>query len=80
MNKLALAFAASLLVAAPAVACPGMEGHDEAAPKTAEKAKDAPKKTDAAKPAPKATEKKDDTKTAKPVEKTEKKTDKVSSR
>jgi hypothetical protein len=48
MNKLTIAAALlSLSVAAPVFACP-MENHD-ATPRTAEKAKDAPKPTTAAK-------------------------------
>lgn len=85
MKKIALAFVASMLVAAPAVACPGMEGgHGDNTPKTAEK-KEAPKKEGTEKKADapaKTTEKKTDApaKTAKPEKAPEKKADKVSSR
>lgn len=77
MKKLALAFATLALAATPVLACPHSdkaESDAAAAPKTAEKAKEAPAK---AKEAPA----KDTTKTAKPAEKaTEKKPDKVSAR
>jgi len=74
MKKLALAFASVALLATPVFACPHSDKAEETtAPKTADKAKEAPK-TDKA-PA------KDTAKTAKPAEKTtEKKPDKVSAR
>ena len=76
MKKLVLAFASVALLATPVLACPHSDKaeSDAAAPKTAEKAKEAPAK---AKEAPA----KDTAKTAKPAEKTtEKKPDKVSAR
>lgn len=76
MKKLALAFASVALLATPVFACPQHSDKEDeaAAPKTAEKAKEAPAK---AKEAPA----KDTSKTAKPAEKTtEKKPEKVSAR
>ena len=78
MKKLALASIMSLasvaLLATPVIACPHSDKAEAAAPKTAEKAKEAPAK---AKEAPA----KDTAKTAKPAEKTtEKKPEKVSAR
>lgn len=75
MKKLALAFATLCLAATPVLACPHSDkAEDTAAPRTAEKQKEAPKTTDKAKA-------KDAPKTAKPAPKAPaKKADKVSQR
>jgi hypothetical protein len=68
MKKLPIAVAfLSLSIAAPVFACP-MENH-EATPRTAEKAKDAPKETAKAAPAKTAKDAKPATTAAKPADK-----------
>jgi hypothetical protein len=79
MKKLALAVASLCLAATPVLACPHSDSAESetTAPKTAEKAKEAPKaKETPAKEAPA----KETAKTAKPTEKAPAKTDKVSQR
>ena len=83
MKKLATIVVAlgSLAIASPAFACPGMdheEGGETAAPRTADKAKEAPKTTDQAK-AKDQPKKASDAKTTKPADKA-KPADKVSQR